>query len=279
MLHLNSNYSNLKEANDIDDPLYYIKEKKILIKFVNLRFKIYNVKIPISIDKKDLYSIALDYADWHGSKILLVYMNCILNEDESSIKCISDGDMIIIIENNYYNDDTYLNLLVDKNQNTEKINLSLYYNDKFFRNLIISKNITISQIYKALLLNFGLNFNFRYKGKLLEENDNNIMLEERTIINICSLHSVCQGLERYGKTITIEIKAEKQDNSECFVFGTLNSLKTLIKAIEERSHKKVQKFFFDKKEIKIGEEDRSLSSLGINHDCSCFIVFEKDKNN
>ena len=105
------------------------------------------------------------------------------------------------------------------------------------------------------------------------------MLEERTIIRIYSLHSLCQSLGRYGKTITIEIKAEKQDDSECFVFGTLNSLKTLIETIEGRLNKKVQKFYFDKKEITIGEEERSLSSLGINHDCSCFIVFEKDKNN
>lgn len=132
-------------------------------------------------------------------------MNCILNEDESSINCISDGDIIIIIENNYYNDDTYLNLLINNNQNSEKINLSLYYNERFFRNLIVSKNITISQIYKALLLNFGLNFYFYYSGKKLEENDNYGILERGMKINIYPLHSMCQRLERYGKTITILI--------------------------------------------------------------------------
>ena len=35
-------------------------------------------------------------------------MNCVLNEDESSINIISDGDFIIIIEDIYYLDDSYL---------------------------------------------------------------------------------------------------------------------------------------------------------------------------
>ena len=130
-------------------------------------------------------------------------------------------------------------------------------------------------------MNFGLNFNFKYAGKKLEENDNYGILERRMIINIYPLHSICQRLERYGKTITILIiiKAGKQNYTENFILGTLNSLKTLIGAIERRYHKKVKKFYLGKKEIKIEEKDRSLSSLGINHDCRCFIVFEKDKNN
>ena len=41
-------------------------------------------------------------------------MNCILNKDESSINSISDGDFIVIIEDIYYLDDTYFNLLDNK---------------------------------------------------------------------------------------------------------------------------------------------------------------------
>ena len=93
--HLNPDISNLKEANDIEDPLPHIKEKKKLIKFINSNNIIYNVKVPVSIDKIDLYSIALYYTNF-GSNILLVYMNCILNKDETSIECISDGDIVIL---------------------------------------------------------------------------------------------------------------------------------------------------------------------------------------
>ena len=52
-------------------------------------------------------------------------MNCILNCDESRIDCISDGDMIIIIEPSYYNDDSYLDSLTDINKKGDKINIEL----------------------------------------------------------------------------------------------------------------------------------------------------------
>ena len=119
--HLNPDYSNLKEVNDIEDPLPHIKGKKKLIKFVNCHFEIYNVKFPVSIDKIDLYSIAMDYKTLKfNDKFLLVYMNCILNKDGTPIDCISDGDIVIIIESNYYIDDTYFNLLIKNNQNGKK---------------------------------------------------------------------------------------------------------------------------------------------------------------
>ena len=44
-------------------------------------------------------------------------MNCILNKDESSIDCISDGDFVIIIENIYYKDDSHFNELKNNNYN------------------------------------------------------------------------------------------------------------------------------------------------------------------
>ena len=56
--HLNPQYSFLEKGNDIEDPLYYVHEKKKLIKFVNCNFRLFNVKVPVSINKKDLYSIA-----------------------------------------------------------------------------------------------------------------------------------------------------------------------------------------------------------------------------
>ena len=47
-------------------------------------------------------------------------MNCILFNDESSIESIGDGDYIIIIESEYYIDDTYFNSLINQNNNKEK---------------------------------------------------------------------------------------------------------------------------------------------------------------
>ena len=70
--NLDINSPNLKEGNDIDDPLPYIKEKKKLIKFINHDFKIFNVKVPISIDKMTLYQIANLYKTFYSSNILLI---------------------------------------------------------------------------------------------------------------------------------------------------------------------------------------------------------------
>ena len=106
---LNPNYSGFKYQNGIEDPLHYIKEPKKIIKFVNSNYIIYDVSIPKSITKYDLYTIAQKYKYFKFSKsnVLLIHMNNILNKDETSIECISDNDKIIIIEPRNYPDNSY----------------------------------------------------------------------------------------------------------------------------------------------------------------------------
>ena len=48
---LTPNFSMIKIDEDIKDPLYYIKEEKKCIKFINSDFKLFNVKVPKSISK------------------------------------------------------------------------------------------------------------------------------------------------------------------------------------------------------------------------------------
>ena len=132
--NLDTNNPMLKEANDITDPLPYIEEKKKLIKFINHNFQIFNVKVPISIDKMTLYDVALLYKFSLNSEILLIYMNCILNKDESSIDCISDGDFVIIIESIYYLDDSYFISLKNINFRGVKINIPIKFcSQKFYK--------------------------------------------------------------------------------------------------------------------------------------------------
>ena len=57
--NLDINCPLLKEGNDIEDPLHYVKEKKQLIKFINHDFRIFNVKIQISIEKKHFMQLLL----------------------------------------------------------------------------------------------------------------------------------------------------------------------------------------------------------------------------
>ena len=77
---LTPNFSMIQVDKDIRDPLYYIQEQKKCIKFININFKLFNVLVPKSISKNDLYSIGLLYKTLFNSNILLVYHNNILKK-------------------------------------------------------------------------------------------------------------------------------------------------------------------------------------------------------
>ena len=171
---LNPNLSMLKFDNKIIDQFPYITEQKINVKFINYNNKIFNVKIPISIDKIDLYSIAFLYTSWIGVDILLVHNNNIISKDETSIKEISDGDIIIIIENRYYVDDSYYNSLKEKYKNEPKINISIKSNS-LNKYLYFPTILTISEMLKCFYFYFGLNNKdsiFLYNGGKLDNNNN-----------------------------------------------------------------------------------------------------------
>lgn len=145
----------LESDNTIVDQFPYIKDQKINVKFINYNNKIFNVKIPITIDKIDLYSIADLYVSWKGIDILLVHKNNIISKDETPIKEISDGDIIIIIENRYYIDDSYYNSLNEKYKNEQILNI--YVNcDSFKRYFCFPMVITVTEMLKCFYLSFGL---------------------------------------------------------------------------------------------------------------------------
>lgn len=279
--HLNPNYSFIK-GNDIEDPLYYVNEKKKLIKFVNCDFKLFNVKVPISISKKDLYLIAgYFYRVLRTTKIslLLIYMNCILNCDESSIDCISDGDFVIIIEPNYYSDDSYLNILINQNEKRIKKNVILRYNDYTNRNLIIPYNTTLGQLYKALIIKYGKNYIYIYNGYQLKEIDDKNIPEGSTILMVDT--NVVPGLSIniIGKEVNLKIFEKFRNKFKKLAtinIGSLNSIKDIINYIEIGYKKKIKKIFIGEKEIKL-DEDRSIKSLGKMGSIDLNIITEKDK--
>ena len=161
---LNPNYPGLKykEINKIDDPLYYIKVPKTIIKFVNSDYLIYKVKIPKTITKFDLYSIGKLYKSntLSDSDVLLIYKNNVLAKDESSIEFISDEDEIRIIEPRNYPDDSFFNLLTKKNE--KKMNVIFLSQTGQKSNLILPESTLISDMIKAYKLKFGLENNFTY---------------------------------------------------------------------------------------------------------------------
>ena len=104
-----------------------------MIYFINSDYYKIRVKIPSLISKIELYSIAKVYKVFRRTNILLIHKNIILNEDDSLINEISEGDRIIIVENRYYPDQSdYINL---KKQNGEKINMTII--NEFLKNFLV----------------------------------------------------------------------------------------------------------------------------------------------
>ena len=236
--NLDINCPLLKEGNDIEDPLHYVKEKKQLIKFINHDFKIFNVKIPISIDKKTLYAIASLYKSRLFSSILLVYMNWVLNEDESSINSISDGDFTIIIEDIYYLDDSYFNSFKNKNNTGIVKNVPIKIPNNFNQIIQVPDNTKLSQLLKALMFHFGCDYYYYYQGDRLKEGSHNLenkMVLEGYPIDCIPSDFIKTYFTIFGKRICLKIifQYEKKSNLSCnYPIGTLNSIKELVNIVE-----------------------------------------------
>jgi len=124
---LSLNYHKLDISDNIEDPLYYIEEPKKIINFRNSDYKQYKVNIPLTITKYELYSIVQKYkcfknndlADENHSNILLIHNNLILNRDETSIECINENDVVIVVEPRNFPDDSYYKSLQERNKKKE----------------------------------------------------------------------------------------------------------------------------------------------------------------
>ena len=182
-------------------------------------------------------------------------MNCILNEDETSIESISEGDFVIIIENIYYLDDTYLNLLTDKNYIGEKINVHISFSGRLHeRNLVIPRNIKYSQLYKALILNFGCRCTFICSGKLVNQRNDEPIQDNRQIVCSDSRDTSAGFFRIFGKIIKLKIKTGFPDSYGNEILyqevGVLSSVKRFLEHIKNKINcQTIKGFYFDKKEI------------------------------
>ena len=252
--------------------------RKKLIRFINHDLKIFNVKVPISFDKKTLYDVACLYKVSYFTNILLIYMNCILNKDEGSIDCISDGDFVVIIEDIYYLDHTYFNQLNNINFNGAKINVHLRLNGNI-QPLVIPSNTKFSQLYKALILHFGSDYMFLFNSFIIQEKDDRIIGNGSIIECRKRWEVIGEYANKFGKIINIKInfkdsKGETVKSSSCnFQVGIFNSIKRFKEAIENQTYFKINCFYLKEKKINF-EEDKSFASLGIKEDCEIQIILD-----
>ena len=279
---LSLNYNKLDISDNIKDPLYYIEEPKKMIKFINSNYKEYKVKIPLSITKYDLYSIAQIYKFFHNnnkhgignhSNILLIHNNLILNRDETSIECINENDILIIIEPRNFPDNSYYKSL--KERNKEKGSIIFIFSSGKKINRIFPDDIKICEIYKSINLEFGLDINSYYiyaKGRKLNLNG---QMKGSFLFGLEShiFESNLLNKQFFGKIIMAKIIYNKKIEYSGPI-GILDSIKVLKEIIYTLNHKKIKKLKIENKVIEEGDI-RSLFSLGIKNDFTCFVEYEE----
>ena len=255
-----------------------------MIKFINSDYKQYKVKIPLSITKYDLYSIAQKYKCFkknnkhvtgNHSNILLMHNNLILNRDETSIEFINENDIIIIIEPRNFPDDSYYKSLQERTENKRQISFEFSSGKRIYR--IFPYDIKIYEIYKSINLEFGFDINSYYlyaNGKQLKINDQqegSFSFDSTITIFECN---ICNNRSLFGKIVMVKIIYNKK-NEQKESIGILNSIKHLKGLILiSLGWKKIKQIKIENKVLEEGV-NRSLYSLGIKNDFNCFVEYEE----
>ena len=281
---LSLKYYKLDISDNIEDPLYYIKEPKKIIRFINSNYKEYKVNIPLTITKYDLYSIAQKYKCFHNNdkhlsgnhfNIMLINNNLILNRDETSIECINNNNIIIIIEPRNFPDNSYYNILKERTKEKGYIKFQFSSGKKIGR--MFPDDVKIYEIYKSINLEIGLDINtyqILANGTFLKINDQKkgsflfnlptIYIDEREIFY----------RNRFGKIVNVAIKYNNKIQITKKLIGLLNSIKELIEEIQNLIEpKKLRKIKIENEVIK-KDDIRSLLALGIKNDFICYVELE-----
>ena len=117
---------------------------------------------------------------------------------------------------------------------------------------------------------FLINYKYTEGNNIIQD----IFTNKRRDIDITTSSGILGGtFNKYGKLIDLDFPGYTIN------IGILNSNKKLVKDIECQEEKKVKKIYIKGKELNIKEE-KSLSSLGINENCSnCKVEFEEKNYN
>ena len=234
------------------------------------------VKLPKSITKSDLYSIAKKYQVDYYSNILLSCNNYLLKNDDTSIEGIEEGSVINIIEDVDFPDGAYYKALMEKNKNYETMSFFFKVEGKINK-IQFPKNITVSEMIRAAFSKLLIN----YKSASIESIDKS---EQTKIINrfydnkafTISFSDPLEPHWKFGKIIYANVFENAFcKNTTCIAIGTLNSINRLIYSIENHFFKKLKKIKIWNKEFYKNEiKNVSLKSIGLNDNFDCIVEFK-----
>lgn len=305
--HINKNNNSTRQKNNIDfsleemkikkknindlkeiDVFPYILEKKIILILVRKDQKRIKIKIPISLRKNELYITAEQFKINKYSDMKLFYKNKILNNDETNIYDIYDGDEVSLIEEfkDNYEQDYYQNYLI-KYKKGNLINITFETPKGQFINLVLPKNITIKEMINKYFWKMKIsekyknNFNFIYKASTLDLNDISTLYEKDILNNNKII--VEEKNNDYtnvikGKKLKVSIINQKELNTTTYI-GTLNQIKDLFFHLKNiYPDYDINNITIEGKELK-EDEEKTFSSIGIRENFICSInLIGKDEN-
>ena len=281
-----SNIQITNNNNEIIDLFPYIKEEKKIIKFINSDSISKSIKIPLSINKSDLYSIADNYKSHPSLKFILSYKNIMIKEDESSIEEIPEGAEINIIEERPIPSTCYYDKLRKKYGNDDIRNIFILEPLGTTNSLILPGKVKLNELKIAYNNKYGLNENMSFficDGNLLKDNDER-MIKDLALTRDLNISVLLKQTEikrkDFGKPLSGNISV-KNENIQNFKIktGTLESTSRLYYEISEILQNrlllknKIKKLYLNNKEIN-REDEQSLISLGIKEDFYVIVELE-----
>ena len=230
-MNINNNFNIIEEDNNnIKDIYPYIKGPKKVIIFINSDNNSQMLKIPIFLTKNELYSIAEEFKCYKYSDIIqLNHNNKILNNDDSSIDLILNGNSIKIIEDNS---------LFLKYNNSKKINIMFYTPSGLKIKLFMPVDITVNEMIKIFLYESKIPYKYKnridflYNCSLLSHSENKILkdfiFQDYAFIDIIDIYNSIIDYKylsgKPGKTLEVIIKHNKHILNKILV-GTLVQIK------------------------------------------------------
>ena len=283
MINMNRNLNqinNIDQINEVEDILPYINEPKIMLKFSSISLikqgKYIKVKLPKSITKNDLYSIAKKYQYDYCSDIILSYNNYIIQKDDTTIEGFEEGSIINIIEDIDVPDGSYYKYLMKKFEHIERIFFKFRYTNEKIRytHIEFPKNITVSEMIKGTFSKLLLNSKISRFDELSPSDNTKIskfQIGRQFNINVYG-NSLWHW--KFGKIIQVRAIVDNV-RSDIILIGTLNSIKELIREISfSNTFKKIKKLSLGINEFLVDEiADFSLRSIGINDNVDCKVEF------
>ena len=271
MMQLNMNVNKL-EFEDVYD---YIKEPKKKIKFLRvLDNKSFNILIPCSLRKNELYFTAIFYKKFECSEIQLFHNETFLNDDETSIDCINEGDEIKIIEQLHGVDFSYYKLYLSKHKNEPLINIRIYIVWKQIKRIFhFTNNTSIEEMIKIIFNELFIPENqrkeyyFLFNGYKLNFYDKSTLeqkLKDGFGIEFYKSNDLCTNL-RNGKNLEVLIRDRNKIIGKG-IAGTLQTIKDFYLDIDENNFKcnniLLKNIKINGKELQ-KDDERTLSSIGI----------------